>query len=702
MACIVLAAIAQGRAQTPDSGLVETAEAHRVQIDVSVVDPRSSSTTSVPGLRKEDFLLRLDGRPIEGEAFSRVEFDEICPVADGAAERGDGLVIDDTPTIVVLADLNYLTIAERHATSRAIRDLANLARKRPLRVKVLAYARRVAELTDRFTSDPAEIERAADQLVQTVTTGPGTGLPVRANENDSKRITNPMPSDEAEDGSRPRDPETVRPAFSFDVRRGTSIGEADPLQQIPLARPGSVPELEIDPRPSLTAIEAILLSHAAIKGRKALVLFTDSWFDLPEEHWLTYAVTPRRAAQGGFMIFGVDARGLGGGAASHSSRLLSFLSTSTGGEFITSAGRLAIAFDRALAQLGCYYLFSVPVGRPSKGDGEHDIDVRLDTKKHPERWGFRVRTVSHVTVIDPQRLRVRRRLAGLMEPGAYRYPEVRLSASYPTGSPPTSVIEVGTVLADLTFTAGREGNTVTARMAIEGVVTDDAGRTVCRIGDGQARTIRSEAQPARFPISLLFLASRCELPGPGSYDVRVVVEDLVAEAIGSARARLEYVLPVPGLATASALRVGRNSGRDFLLEGSAQSGRDVPRDSARRGFVPLAADEPAVPSDRLKLRFVGCGLGGDPLVELVPRASGAQPFSAAVVSLGGQRGSELSCVEYEAIVPEATIVPGDYDFVVSTVTPAGTAAPTKRAIGTVEVRVVPPAGSPGDRPGQKT
>ena len=648
----------------PDAtGQVEVEQVHRVQIDVSVIDPRGSRWGSVRGIPRRAFRLWIDGSPLDPEIDERVEFDEICPSLEKKA--GSGI---RHPTLLVLVDLNFLDARMRFAVAGALDDLAAEAEQRDLRVKVVTFRRSLHTITPGFTSEPETIRRAAQTLRQTLSEGPPRRTPGQALEEISRdperAIRSPDLFGDLDTDTR-RLPRRRLPAMEFsllgqDLIEDLAIGERQDL-----AAPTSVlAALDVDPRPSLAALESVMISHASLPGRKAVILFSSGWFDLPEELWLTYTSDLLLAAQKGFAIWTVDARGLlGSRGAETSSRLLGFLSASTGGEFIESAGRLSVSFDRAVEQLSCYYLFSIPAMPPKRGSKRHTVTVALDTRAHPEYWHYRIRATSGFTLLDRDALRRRRRLAALMEPAAHRFPEVRVTASYPRRDGPFyfTPIEVSVVLADLFFRS--VGNSFQAELSWEGLVADSRNRTVCKIGDGRTHQIRSRQVPARFPPAMLVLRDHCRLPGPGSYQMRVLVEDLATGEAGAAAASLEVPAPSAELAPISALRLGRNSGRDFLLPNASKGETVIPRDRKRLGFIPLAEGEPIDWSDKLMLRFVTCRPGRPPAAVLFrdDPENGRKVLYQLLLSTGGTVSSDAgSCTEYQAVVPGSTLPAGHY------------------------------------------
>ena len=695
--------------------LVEQQLVRRVQVDVSVIDPRGDAWSSVPGLTRDQFEVRLDGRPLPPAIAVRTEFDAICTNDAGTAEARDRLA-DERPTIIAFADLNYLDSRMRYGVTQALERLAEIAATRAVRVKVVAYSRRIIPITNDFVSEPEAIRRAARELAASIAAGPPLeGIAAAPTRESNKDPIDSRSLYDITSGDGPPDPEP-KPAYEvflpedFGLRSAEITSARNPTSELAAQ--------EIDPRPSLAAIEAVLLAHASLRGRKALVLFSSPWFDLHEDLFLTYAFEPRRATQGGFSIWTVDARGLGVPTApGGSSRLMEFLATGTGGEAVRAAGSLGVVFDRVISTMSCYYLFSIPLEAPARGEARHTIDVRLDTGKHPEFWNYRVRSTGMVTVASRQKLRERRRLGALMDPTGFPLPDVRVSVAYPSRDGAlVAPIQVAALLADLTFVRDPERGDLVARFAWEGLVTNENGDPVCSLGDGVERTVRLETPPSRYPPTYLLMSASCALPGPGDYDVRTLVEDLVTGEVGAAQVRLALPAPATGMAPVSAVRLGRSTGRDFLLDPARTKGREVPRDASRIAVVPLLNGESVQSADRVLLRFVACGLAGTPrtiLFRPVPGADG-KPARESIYQIlptprGEVRGETTTCREYEAAAPESSLAPGTYGIaIIDPAVPAASRQDIDRILsaGPVlesrEFRVIAPATGPLPRPGEPT
>lgn len=642
----------------------EELRVHRVQVDVSVIDPQKNDHASVPDLPRDAFRLRIDGQPLQDEVEALVEFDQICPrIEEGPAEPS-------LPVMIVLADLNFLDLGMRHAAASAIEDLAEFASSNPLRAKILAFDRRVIELSGGFTDDPAELRAAARRLRELLAPAPPSddGTNIARGRRDlspeAESLERGRPGEDSEgelallEGDRP---------LAFELSsRGLVLSEEEPIE-VSMTPSYMLATREIDPRPSLSAIESTLLAHGGMRGRKALVLFSSTRFDLPDELWLDYLDGARLAAQEGFALWTVDASGIGDASSSNRSEMLDYLAYSTGGEALTRGARPSIAFERAWDQQSCYYLFSIPFEVDGTRGERHLIDVSLDTDRYPELWPLRVRSVETVEILDRVAQTRRERLAALMAPDTHSYPEVRINATYPEGDQSVSLVSVSTVLSDLFFME-REDSRFEARFALEGVVADRFGSPVCRLGDGRERMVIVSSPPARHPPSLVTVETTCGLRGWGDFEIRAVVEDLEGGDLGAARLGMRIENPRRVEEGVSSLRLGRNSGRDFLIGARVDERATIPRDRARRAFVPVAEGDRLVGEDRLLIRFVVCGDMDPPwaigysIPGSLERAADHAPSASFRVALSplSRHEGEDSCREYEGVIPEGSLAPGRY------------------------------------------
>jgi hypothetical protein len=120
------------------------------------------------------------------------------------------------------------------------------------------------------------------------------------------------------------------------------------------------------------------------------------------------------------------------------------------------------------------------------------------------------------------------------------------------------------------------------------------------------------------------MGSRCRIPGPGRYEIRAIVEDLASGDIGAGSTFIEVARLDRGLADLSALRLGRNSGRDFMLD---LTRRPVPveiaRDHDRRAPVEWQVFYAVARSWNCQVESLPRDKGGNLLLELLGSAKTA-------------------------------------------------------------------------------
>lgn len=129
--------------------IVEQVDVAIVQVDVSVIDPKSNSRASVRGLTAADFDVRVDGRPLGAEERAALIVDEMCSAVE-AAQR----------PVIVAVDFNYVDAAGRDRVAEALDRIAD-APVPGLAYKFYGLTREVRALSDGFVSDPAAIRKVA-------------------------------------------------------------------------------------------------------------------------------------------------------------------------------------------------------------------------------------------------------------------------------------------------------------------------------------------------------------------------------------------------------------------------------------------------------------------------------------------------------------------------------------------------------------
>lgn len=745
-----------------DPGLVERVETRILRLDVSVVDRKTDERRTVPGLTKDMFRLRVGYRPMPEERYAEVTLDEIC----GGAE-------EDLPAelrlryLVVLLDFNYMDAEMRVGAARALRSLAARGLPEDYRIKVVGYTRALYQIED-FTRDPERL-RAAARFVESVRwvgeTPNDTFLPSHplddsllhptdsfaladVEEDDSQINPGERPPEGYEvessqdpalsmptpGGFAPDDPSLLsaraRNAFSTLTadQGGNLLALSASLSSLPEPPERELIERDLwDPRASLAAIEAVLRGHAGIRGRKALVLFTGERFSLHDDNLERETREVFEAAQEGFSIWIVDARGFSseGALPIRRSDLITMLARDTGGETLRSASDLSQIFPRLQETLECYYLFSIPVEAGTEAR-TYNVSVGLDTDRHPGLWGYSVSHPTRLRLYDEKTIQERRRTSALLNPEDWRGLPVRAELSFPRERPKRASlipVEISVPLSSLVFRATPEG--YQARFLVDAAVDRNGNESVCVLpapGESILHRLVVPAPPGPESRGHLVMRGFCPYEGEGVYALHAVVTDAEIAEPGAARA-VYYIRPrSEEVLTATALRGGLNSGEDYLLIHRRPGRVEVPRDEARAAFVPFGPDARVLSSDRLFFRYVLCGPSrGEATHEVRRLVYRRDPDGPRVLfTLPDSREEEGErpesfpadpfCVEVEDVLPPESLEPGRYGFAV--VRQEGAPVPLARieaalteeeapeVLGRIEFEVEPPP-SPkpeGERP----
>jgi len=282
---------------------------------------------------------------------------------------------------------------------------------------------------------------------------------------------------------------------------------------------------------TLTALDRALAALAGMRGRKTVIFYSEGFIEAP--HMPFYERVIERARRANVAIEWIDPLGLETGMPTAESRTASPASASSntpgaerdrelaGSRFvaISTGGRESFSNDavdlarRALAESSCYYLLGY---EPTDGPpGERKVRVRV------RRTGLSVRSRNRYFAAAPEALAT----------GAAAVREALASLADATGVP-------------LRVSADVSGDSkVTLRLDLAPPAGEPAERTLELVIEGR----RIEGGEPVLDIARLILpASRQPLSvtrplalAPGTWQLRVVVQDAGSGALGSVRQTLE-------------------------------------------------------------------------------------------------------------------------------------------------------------------
>ncbi len=635
-----------------DLAIIEHVETRLVQIAVTVTDPQGGPN-GVPGLTLDDFVIRLDGKQLDGDARAKVGFDPIC-----------GPATDVPRQVIVLIDFHYLNARETAHVASALEELAATAPDRPELYKIYAMTRQLWPLTERFTRDAGEIRRVAE-MVRHITRPDERETEVRTMDVEVFSALKGIKGVEIESSS----------SFDFDkvpVLPGPGANSSGTLstggQLQGNGRPGAY-----DAEVTLAALEALMRAHVHSPGRKALILFTTPSFKLREPERIGRIVAPlRELSQQGFVIFPVDSMGQDPEAASQEpSPLMSALAGDSLGSTVRNSNRLFTAFERGAAQLSCYYLFSMPVEVLPGRDVRHGLDVFLDAEHRPELWRYRIGAPGQIALPKREANLVSDRLAALIDPEDFTKPPVEARLSYPAVRDGKRVlpVEYRVPIEELTWTPDATGGYV-ARIWLDSVITRDIGRTprtLCKYESGMAEL----TVPAVPRTGALVFNTACATDDDGPFTARGVIADTEAGRTGGARTTVLVRRDSRGEWRADGPRVLASSGQDFVWIPGEKAAR---KDKERIVYREVDDRRPAQRGERVALDYILCGPGvaraALELTHTLLGSGGDMPapvaLDAGAFTIDAPAGTGAFCASARVTVHENTLPPGAYEFAITT------------------------------------
>jgi len=591
----------------------------QVQVSLVLVDVvvRDRKDRPVSGLTRDDFQILVDRHNVDTADID--SFEETCPGAQpqvaqttapapSAAPSGSATAAAVSPRyIVIYMDFSQMTFSARRQSLKAARDFVSTNVGPSDKVMLMTFGRQLRLLQD-FTSDPALLRSHFETLLNDHTT-------LESDVFDERQKIYDV-------ASKPCD---------------AARGQCNAKRQLAQAY---AHEEEMRARRSLSSLTDLMPALAGIRGRKALVLFTDSLRDEPGLEYVALAdSTPqeanvniredllrltREANAAGVSLYTVHASGLDDSAteefrdarpdnATVSPGVTSFSSSSTGLDPAKTYEAARAALDSALAMqtslatetgghavlrsndltdiltsaqqdLSCYYMIGLRY--TARGDGaRHSIVVRL--KPGPDgssRGSMNVRHRPYYTDFSVDARRERLLASAVEAPELYKRFSISTEAFAlaPEQSQRRVLIKTTVPIESLSLTpegdSGRSGHAL-ALGEIRPV--NEPSRTDCTFKhDLPVHIPRSGSKTTR-----LIFETGCLL-APGSYEMSIAVLDPVTQEVGARRSSLV----VPAASRKGSAVVGEvhlwTADPDAFLVTAGASGIGIKDRAGDHAFIP--------------------------------------------------------------------------------------------------------------------
>jgi len=692
LSSLLLLAAGEPAESPPVRSGTEKVEVNLVLIDVVVRDRKENP---IRGLTRGDFELVVDAKPADPAAIE--VFEEVCveaageagatppqepspKPATGEAPRAAPAAGAASPHIVVYLDFSQLSMAAHRKSILAARDYFAADMQPSDRTMILAYMNGLRLVQD-FTSDKSLLVSHLDTML------------------DNNAV---IDTDAFEEGSN-----IVAVAESLPRK---SLAIANALQE------------EARTRRSLRALTSVMPRLAGIRGRKALVLFSDILREEPGVEYLgMIGSTPkgegidvypeiirltREANAAGVSLYTVHAAGLDehpakqavsgyatselrgsegatsfeqlqvGGAVSSGAAtavssalgLQSTLAVGTGGRALQRTNDTAGVLRSARQDLSCYYLLGY-AHAGTGDDSQHEVVLRL--KESDDRpSGLTVRYRPSFTDRSESSRRDLMMRSAMEVPELYAALPVTLEAYALAPRDASRAVLIKTMVPMSELSLIPEGETQEGRVEIRGTVMREL-EAACVFRQDIAIRRRSE--------QWLVYQTGCVLPA-GEYSLTVVVLDRAGTLVGADRAPLH----VASIGTSEVAQLGdvhlwtKDPDALVVTTGAADIGlanRAGAGDFLLRAERRLPADAPGV------LSFLYCPAPGEaeadrPTLIHMKVLGGDQVVTDDEVRVAGP--SELKgsgCHEIRRNLAPRSLPAGFYTFEIAT---RGTGSPLNR------------------------
>jgi VWFA-related protein len=561
-----------GFAQQPQGSPVPSDEVIRtntalVQTDVTVFDKGGAF---VGDLKREQFVLKVDGKPREIPFFEQVKAGSHNEEAQLAAARGNPASSGVAPVPLDRGRTVFFFVDDLHISASSMKQTRDLLSRfisgqmgQNDEALITSPTGQIGFL-QQLTNDKRVLRAAADRLKVRQYVVRDLGQP-------------PMSEYQAVLVER-QDMDVLNYFIDELIRQEPMLSRAMAEAQVHGRAMQMLQQSTFATTRTLESLERLIKSSSSLAGRKVAFLISDGFFlDNPNSdlHDRLLHLTSTAAAAG-FVIYSIDARGLSTGLPDASTpapfdpsgRLsraaanevtasqdgLHAIATDTGGRAFFNNNLLSSAVSAGLKESSVYYLLA---WRPNTDEQRDRKFQRIEVSivGRPELSVRFRRGFGEAQTEEPSA-----QLKNQKPPASPQTPieELRgtLSSQYPVGALPVSltlnfldVAEKGSLLTTSVKIATNRleleslGPTPEAHIDLAGVILDDEGRTVGSFGN--RLTIKAESPDLKMSLPENLIYNHSAPIKPGLYQVRVAAREAKHGRAGSSFQWIE----IPDLAS---------------------------------------------------------------------------------------------------------------------------------------------------------
>jgi VWFA-related protein len=652
--------------QSPDVVRVNTS---LIQTDVMVFDNRGNF---VDGLKREQFVLKVDGKPRDISFFERVLAGSRNEEAQLAAARGTSpsgprlgnagpVPLDRGRTVFFFVDDIHMSVASMTQTKVLLESFLEREMGQNDEAAIASSSGQIGFL-QQLTDDQTVLRAATARLMPRSYMNKDSGRPPMS-EYQAQLIEN-----ENEDVLDYFVDELVRATFNLprNLAAEEVRGRASQIVQEGNFMAGA----------TLNSLKALVKNSAGLPGRKIIFMISDGFFldnKNSDSHERLREVTAAATASG-VIIYSIDARGLAiglpdasteapfdtsgrlsratGGEMSASQDVLSALAADTGGRAFLNNNNLSAAVKSGLKETSAYYLLAWrPETEQQPGQKPHRIEVNVSGR--PDLVVRFHRGFGDAPAAASPSQKKKEGMAPTKTPNELIAAALR--APYPGSELPVAIslhfLEVAQAGATLTTSVKVSTSSLVldasaglpvAEMDVAGGVFDDQGKAVSSFN--KHLTIKSKSgDPKAAPPENIFYNHFCVIK-PGLYQVRVAALDPKQGRIGTAVRWIEVPDVGSKALTLSSLIVGERK-TDSASQPSTANESETGRSATALQRVALNVDHHFASSSMLRfLTFIYNAAGtASAFTTLLPAATGTSAKSLpAMEAIGPANGPDLA------------------------------------------------------------
>lgn len=543
-ASAISASAQQPQNQNPDVIRVNTS---LVQTDVMVFDKQGKF---VDDLKREQFVLKVDGKPREISFFERVqagsstEEAQLAAARGAAANAGAPVPLDRGRTVFFFIDDFHLSVESAHYTRKLLRQFVDREMGQNDQVAFISASGKIGFL-QQLTDNKQVLFKAIERVM--------------SRQFKSHDLQHPSMSEYQALLINQNDQDVLDVYADHLLRENPALGRARAEDEVRARAVGILRLASVGTTNTLGSLQKVVEHFRMLPGRKILFLLSDGFFldsrNSDADHRIRRVTTS--AAASSFVIYSIDARGLPtastdlstdavfdpsgrlaratGGELGASQDALNALANDTGGRAFFNSNALSLSVERGLKEASVYYLLAWrPDAEEQRNPKTQRLEVsvvgrsNLSVRSRTSVGDAAAKELNRQAKVTPNRSVEMREALRSAVPQT-RFP-IEVTLNFVNTVHAGNVLVTSTKVAAPKLSFEDEAGVPTANVLVAGVILDVDGKVVNSFD--KRLTVRAKSGADTSHASDIYYASSSPVK-PGLYQVRVAATDRKGGPVGS-------------------------------------------------------------------------------------------------------------------------------------------------------------------------